>query len=162
MVGEAVGKRRERVFLVVVDETEEMHAALCFASLRAKNAGGRVALLYVTEKTDFMHWMAVEDLSQEESREEAEALLQKLSAKVNKWAGSMPVLFLRHGTRSGCLIQLIEEEPDISILVLGAATGAKGPGPIISALTGKYLGKLRIPITIVPGNLSDEQIAAIT
>jgi hypothetical protein len=57
---------------------------------------------------------------------------------------------------------LIEEEPAISILVLGAATGAKGPGPLVSALTGKFVGKLRVPITIVPGNLNDEQIKAIT
>ena len=154
-------KKTGRVFLVVVDETEEMGAALRFASLRAKKTGGRVALLHVMEKSDFMHWMAVEDLRQEECREAAEALMQKMSAEVNNWAGAFPVIFLREGIKSDCLFELIEEEPNISILVLGAATGSKGPGPLIAALTGKFIGKLRIPVTIVPGNLSDEQIREI-
>ena len=155
-------QNQDRIFLVVVDETQEMRAALRFASLRAKSTGGRVALLYVIEPTEFMHWMAAEDLSQEESRERAEEVMQNLSAEVNEWAGELPVLFLQEGVRDECVLELIEKEPAISILVLGAATGAKGPGPLISALTGKLMGKLRVPITMVPGNLSDEQIKAIT
>ena len=157
-----LSQSQDRVFLVVVDETQEMRAALHFASLRAKSTGGRVALLYVIEPTEFMHWMAAEDLSQEESRERAEEVMQNLSAEVNEWARELPVLFLREGMRDECVLELIEKEPAISILVLGAATGAKGPGPLVSALTGKLMGKLRVPITMVPGNLSDEQIKAIT
>ena len=153
---------QDRVFLVVVDETEEMRAALRFASLRAESTGGKVALLYVIEPTEFMHWMAAEDLSQEENRKRAEEVMQGLSAEVNEWAGELPVLFPREADRDECVLELIEEEPAISILVLGAATGTKGPGPLVSALTGKFVGKLRIPITIVPGNLNDEQIKAIT
>lgn len=152
----------KRVFLVVVDESEEMEVALHFASLRAKHTGGKVALLYVIEPSDFMHWIAAEDLQQEERRAEAEALLGDLSAKVNEWAGTMPVLYVREGSRKEELLALIDEEPDISILVLAAATGPGGPGPLISTLAVKQVGKLRIPITIVPGNLTDEQIEAIT
>ena len=162
IMAKQTAKGQGRVFLVVVDETEEMRAALRFASLRAKSTGGKVALLYVIEPTEFTHWVAVEDLSQEENRERAEEVMQDLSAEVNEWAGELPVLFLRVGTRDECVLELIEEEPDISILVLGAATGTKGPGPLVSALTGRLVSKLRVPVTIVPGNLSDEQIIAIT
>ena len=42
----------ERVFLVVVDESEEMQVALRFACRRAQHTGGRVALLYVIEPAD--------------------------------------------------------------------------------------------------------------
>jgi nucleotide-binding universal stress UspA family protein len=154
-------KRRERVFLVVVDESEEMGVALRFASLRAKHSGGKVALLYVIEPSDFMHWMAAEDLRLEERREEAEALLQDFSEEVCKWAGSMPMLYVRQGSRREELLTLIEEEPRISILVLAAATGPAGPGPLVSALTGKLVGKLRVPVAIIPGNLTDEQIESI-
>ena len=159
--GPEVDAPMRRVFLVVVDETEEMHAALRYACLRARHTGGRVALLYVIEPTEFTHWAAVESLSQEEAREKAESLLQGFSAKVTQWAGEMPVLHVREGSRRENLLALIEEEPAISILVLGAATGGGGPGPLVSALTGKFVSKLRIPLTIVPGHLSDEQIAAI-
>jgi nucleotide-binding universal stress UspA family protein len=150
-----------RVFLVVVDNTQEMEVALRFASRRARNTGGRVALLYVIEPNDFQHFMAVGDLMREEARNEAEQVLQKMAAQVSEMSGSFPILHVREGNRRDELLDLIEEDPQISILVLGAQTGQGGPGPLVSALTGKLMGRLRIPITVVPGNLSDEEIDSI-
>jgi nucleotide-binding universal stress UspA family protein len=155
------GKRADRVFLVVVDETEEMKVALRFACRRARNTGGRVALLFVIEPADFQHWMAVEDLMREEARTEGEQLLQRLAGQVNELVGSMPVLYVREGKVRDELMALLDEEPSISIMVLGANTGSRGPGPLVSALTGKMVGKLRVPITIVPGNLDNETIDSI-
>ncbi len=148
----------DRVFLVVVDETEEMKVALRFACLRARRTGGRVALLYVIEPAEFQHWMAVGDLMREEARSEGEQLLQRLAAQVNELVGTIPVLYVREGKVRDELFKLLDEEPRISVLVLGANTGSRGPGPLVSALTGKMIGKLRVPITVVPGNLGDEEI----
>jgi nucleotide-binding universal stress UspA family protein len=153
---------RERIFLVVVDATKEHEKALRFASLRARNTGGRVALLYVIEPAEFQHWMAVESLMREERRQEAEALLQRVSAEVQKVSGLTPVFYLREGNVHDELLKLIDEERSISILVLAAGTDKKGPGPLVSQLAGKQSGSLRIPITIVPGNLSDDDIDALT
>jgi nucleotide-binding universal stress UspA family protein len=155
-------KRPERVFLVVVDESEEMHVAIRYAALRAKSVGGKVALLYVIEPSDFVQWMAVEDLEKEESRAAAEVLLQQLSGEVTKLTGTLPVLYVREGGRRDELLKLIEEDPSISILVLAASTAPTGPGPLIAALTGKFVNKLRVPVTVVPGNLTEEQLEAIT
>jgi nucleotide-binding universal stress UspA family protein len=96
-----------------------------------------------------------------EARQEAEQLLQKMAADVQKLSGAMPVLFVREGVRRDELLKLIDEEPTISILVLGASTSPRGPGPLVSALTSKFVGKLRVPVTIVPGNLSLEDVEAI-
>ncbi len=153
---------QERTFLVVVDNSEELHVALRFASLRAKKTGGRVALLYVVEPADFQHWMAVEDLMREEGRQEAEAVLQKYSAEVQEWSGKTPVFYLREGKLRDELLKLIDEDQSISVLVLGAATGTEGPGPLISSLAGKMTSDLRIPLTIVPGYLTDEQLESLT
>ncbi len=152
----------DRVFLVVVDETEEMNVALRFACRRARHTGGRVALLYVIEPAEFQHWMAVEDLMREEARSEGEQLLQKLAARVNELVGSIPILYVREGKVRDELFKLLDEEPRVSILVLGANPGSRGPGPLVSALTGKMIGKLRIPVTVVPGNLGDEEIDLIS
>ncbi len=152
----------DRVFLVVVDETEEMKVALRFACLRARRTGGRVALLYVIEPAEFQHWMAVGDLMREEARSEGEQLLQRLAAQVNELVGTIPVLYVREGKVREELFKLLDEEPRISILVLGANTGSRGPGPLVSALTGKMIGKLRVPITVVPGNLRDEEIDIVS
>lgn len=152
----------DRVFLVVVDESQEMRVALHFACRRALRTGGRVALLYVQEPAEFQHWMAIGDLMREEAREEAESLLQKLSAEVQQWAGTFPIVYLREGSRAEELEKLLDEEPTISVLVLGASTESAGPGPLISHLVSKGTAKLRLPVTIVPGSLSDEEIIALT
>jgi nucleotide-binding universal stress UspA family protein len=161
-MNDAPRKPENRVFLVVVDDTEEMRVALRFACGRARNTNGRVALLFVVEPTDFQHWMAVGDLMREEARNEGEQLLQRLAAQVNEWTGTLPVLYVREGSRREELLKLIDEEPSISILVLGASVDKRGPGPLIEALTGKLVGKLRVPVTIVPGNLSEEEVDAIS
>lgn len=152
----------DRVFLVVVDNSEEMPVALRFACRRAEHTGGRVALLYVVEPADFQHWMAVGDLMREEARSEGEQLLQRLAAQVNELTGSLPVLYVREGNRRDELFKLIDEEPSISILVLAASIEQRGPGPLIAALTGKFISRLRIPVTIVPASLSDEDIDGIS
>lgn len=150
-----------RVFLVVIDDSPEMKVALRYACRRAAKTNGRVAMLYVMEPTDYQEWVGVSNLMRDEARQQAEAIMQRMAGEVQKHAGSFPILHFREGDRLDEVLKLIEEEPSISILVLGAATGPKGPGPLISSLTGKQVGKLRIPITIVPGNLSDADVENI-
>jgi nucleotide-binding universal stress UspA family protein len=150
-----------RTFLCVVDESEELHQALRYACRRAKNTGGRVALLYVIEPVEFQHWMAVSHLMEEERREQAEEMLQVVASVVQKLSGTTPVVYIREGKLTEALMQLIEEENHFSILVVGASTGGEGPGSLINYLM-KRVGKLPIPVTIVPGGLSDEEIDAIS
>jgi nucleotide-binding universal stress UspA family protein len=150
-----------RTFLCVVDETEELHQALRYACRRAKATSGRVALLYVIEPVEYQHWMAVGHLMAEERREQAEEMLQVVSSVVQKLSGTTPVIFIREGELTEQLMHLIESEPDLSILVLGAAARSEQAGSVISYVI-KRLGRLPIPVTIVPGGLTDEQIDAIS
>lgn len=149
---------RPAVFLVVVDNTPEMGVALRWASRRARRTGGRVGLVRVIRPADFQHWAAVGNLMSAEAREEAEQLLQEHAAEVFQLYGGMPILYLREGDTKTAVIELVEEEKDIRILVLAASTSRRGPGPLITHLTKKAIGQLRIPVTIVPGGLTDEQI----
>ena len=151
---------RERIFLVVVDETEEMRVALRYAALRAFHTGGKVALLSVVEPPGVQISQAVEERMAEERREDAEKLLTSLTADVKGTCGTVPIVYIREGRRREELLALIHEEPSITVLVLAAGAGQEGPGPLVTALIGRS-GQLHIPITIVPGGLSDEQIAAL-
>ncbi|WP_029012538.1 universal stress protein [Niveispirillum irakense] len=157
-----MSENKTRIFLVVVDETEEMTVALHYAARRARNSGGRVALLNVIEPGELQQWGAIQGLMEQEQREEAEQLLQRLAKEVVDISGTVPTLYIRHGQPSDQLLKLIREEPSISILVLAAGTGRGGPGPLISYVVGQMAGDLRIPVTIVPGYLSDDQLDAIT
>ncbi|MFC6855059.1 universal stress protein [Marivibrio halodurans] len=156
------GQRAPRTFLVVVDESEEMEVALHFACLRAKKTGGVVALLYVQEPAEFQHWLGVGELMQQERREEAEARLQSLSARANKLSGAVPILHVREGDRAEELMNLLEEDESISIVVLGSSAKGEGPGPLVSHLLSKGRTRIEIPVTIVPGSLSLEDVEQLT
>jgi nucleotide-binding universal stress UspA family protein len=151
-----------RVFLVVVDESAEMPVALYYASRRAQRTGGRVALLRVIPREESHGLASVEALMREEAQQEAEQLLQRLARAVVDEIGALPILYIKEGSPRDELMDLVTHDPSISILVLAAGTGPEGPGPLISFLATKGMSKLRIPVTIVPGNLTHEQIDAIS
>jgi nucleotide-binding universal stress UspA family protein len=150
------------VFLVVVDETQELRVALRYACRRAKRTGSRIAMLYVIDPPEPTQWSNISDLMREEAREQAEATLSTWADEVLKLTGQRPILHIREGDRREELLKLLASDPSISVLVLGAGTGPEGPGPLISALTGRYINALRVPLAIVPGNLSDKDIDAVT
>ena len=155
-------KRRRNKFLCVVDDTPEVRAALRFATRRARNVGGGVTLLRVIPHVQDQHWAGVGELMRAEAREAAENLLHSLAEQVQKDSGIMPELVIREGDTKTELLALMGEDPSIRILVLAAAPGKQGPGPLVSALAGQMSGNLAMPITIVPGSLSDEQIDDLT
>ena len=68
---------------------------------------------------------------------------------------------IRDGDTSEEILKLIDEDEDIAILVLAAGTGKEGPGPLVSGL-GKTAGDYPIPVAIVPGHLSDEDLDALS
>jgi nucleotide-binding universal stress UspA family protein len=152
----------ERVFLVVVDDSPELLTALRYASRRAKRTGGLVAMLYVIEPIEQQLSSSVNELMRQEAREQGEEVLHRFSELVVSLTGQLPRTVVREGNKRDELLKLIAEDPSISILVLGAATGAEGPGPLVTALAGKHAGSLRVPITIVPGSLDEAQIDAIS
>jgi nucleotide-binding universal stress UspA family protein len=158
----AAQARRDRVFLVVVDDSPERRVALRYACLRARKSGGRVALLRVIEPAGQVEWAGVGAMLAEERRQEAEKLLSGLAAEVNELTGGIPILLIREGDPRDELLALLEEDPRISILVLAAAAGGSGPGPLISALAGRYAAKLSVPMTIVPGAITDEELDRLT
>lgn len=160
--GSPAAADRSTKFLVVVDDTPECRVALRFASRRASRVGGGVALLHVIEPPDFQHWMGVEEVMREEAREEAERLLQGHAAEVYDQTEIRPELIIREGSKREELLALIEQDPDIRILVLGASPDKGGPGPLVKSLALEMSGSFRIPITLVPGTLTDEQVEQLT
>lgn len=153
--------KKDPVFLVVVDDSEEMHQALQFACGRAKAVGGKVALMYCVAPAEFEYWAGVGELMRQEAREAAEEKMTIHAEYAKGLTGEIPVLFVREGDTSDELLALIDEEPSISLLVLGADTQSETAGPLISFLTSRGASLCRVPITIVPGNLSDEQLDAL-
>ena len=147
-----------RFFLVIIDDSEELHQALHFACVRARATEARIALVYVIAPAEFAHWAGVGELMREEAREEAEEKMRVHSEYVQQLTGQPAQLFIREGDVAEQVIQLIDEQTDIRLLVLGADTNSDSAGPIVNYMTGRGASRCRVPITIVPGNLTDAQI----
>lgn len=151
----------ERVFLVVVDESPELRNALRYACRRAKRTGGRVALLYVMPPPEGQTWGGVADLMREEARQAAEQAVARYADIAATMTGQPPSIYIREGKSRDELVKLLNEDRSICVLVLGAASTGEGPGPLVTAFTRAGSG-LRIPLTIVPGALSEAEIDAIS
>jgi len=152
---------QSRVFLVVVDESPEMRNALRYACRRAKRTGGRVAMLYVMSPPEVQQWGGVADLMREEARQQAELVIARHAETVVALTGQPPAIHIREGQSRDELIKLIGEDRSISVLVLGSSSAGEGPGPLVTAFAGKLSNQLRIPLTIVPGALTEAEVDAI-
>ena len=153
-----------RKFLVVADDTVEFQTALKFACSRARSTGGYVALLRVIMPAVFEHWSGVREEIARQQRQEAEAALQLSAEYVQAETGLPPeFLILEADSNRAALKRVLTEDPDIKILVLAAGVGRGGPGPLVSAIgkDGVRWGSRKVPVTIVPGDLSDEEIAEL-
>ena len=154
------GHRRK--FLVVVDDTPECDRAVYFASRRAAGTDGGVVLLGVLELEGVnQQWLGVADLMRAEAHEEMEARLAKYVARARQVAGVTPETVVREGTPADCIAATIHEDRDVAILVLAAGTGKDGPGPLVAWLAAGHAAGFPVPVTIVPGALTDAELDAL-
>lgn len=149
-------------FLVVIDDSQECDRALYFASRRALRIGSTVLMLRVIETHDRnQQWLGVADIMRAEALEEANAVLDRHAARSASITGVMPQRVIREGEKVQELLDLIEDDEDIALLVLAAAVSKEGPGPLVSSLS-KNAGDFPIPIAVVPGHLSDEDLDSMS
>jgi len=149
-------------FLVVIDDSPECDRAVYFASRRALRTGAGVLMLRVIETHDRnQQWLGVADIMRAEAQEEANAVLDRHAARVSSITGVMPERVIREGEKADEMLALIDEDEDIAALILAAGTGNEGPGPLVSSLA-KSAGTFPIPVAVVPGHLSDEDLDSMS
>lgn len=150
-----------RKFLIILDDTQEMLNAIRYAAIRASKTGGAIEMLGIISAEDFQPFMGVADVMRAEAREKIEAHFQVFKSRLEKREGLTPTLVIREGDQIEAIIEHIKSDPEIGVLVLGAGT-EKGPGPLVAALTGRRMNEMQVPITIVPGGLTKEEITAVS
>jgi hypothetical protein len=151
-----------RKFLILLDDTPEMLNAMRYAAIRASKTGGAVEMLAVISPEEFQHFMGVADVMRAEAREKVEAHFQLFKDRMEKREGITPTLAIREGDRVDAVLEHIRSDPEIGVLVVGARADKSGPGPVVTALTGRRMHEMPIPVTIVPGSMTKDQIIAIT
>jgi len=149
-----------RVYLTIVDETEEARTALRFAARRAAKTGGAVHLLALVQRQSFNAFGGVQATIEEEARDRAEVLATSAAGELAFESGKMPQIAVRVGDAKTVVAEYLEEHPEVAALVLGAA--AEGaPGPLVTHFSTN-VGSLHCPLFIVPGSLSSEEIDALS
>lgn len=146
-----------RVYLVIMDETEEALIALRFAAHRAAKTGGAVHLLAVVEPQPFVAFAGVQATIEEEARARAETLVNAAAGNILSDSGLLPHIEVRVGEGVKLVRDYLAENPDIAALVLGAASEG-GPGPLVTHFAGTGVGQLPCPLYVIPGSLSDEAL----
>lgn len=149
-----------RTYLVLADDTPEFIVALRYAGKLAALRHGHLAVAKITEPTEFLGWGGVEEAVRIEAREKAERHMEQLAQKVQVETGITPSLIIREGVKTDEMIAICKSNPAICALVLGAS--GDGNNPMVSFFTSKGLGQINVPVVIVPGNLSEEFLAALT
>src|SRR5450756_1167171 len=87
--------------------------------------------------------------------------LDRAAGRANGIAAITPERVIREGDPTDQILDVIDKDVDIAVLVLAANPGPEGPGPIITMMASAA-GSFPIPVTIVPGDLSDEDIDALS
>jgi nucleotide-binding universal stress UspA family protein len=150
----------KRKYLVVIDDTEECDRAVYWAAKRAGRTKSQLVMLRMIDTGERnQQWMGVADIMKAEALEAANRAFDKYAARVKDIANIIPDRVIREGEPTQEIVKLIDEDTDIGILVLAAGTSNEGPGPLVSHLA-KNAGTFPIPVAVVPGHLSDEDIDA--
>jgi len=148
--------------LVIVDDSAEWDRAVYYASRWAIRVGGGVVMLRIIETEDQnQQWLGVADIMRAEALEEANAALDRAAGRANGIAAITPERVIREGDPTEQMLDVIEQDVDIAMLVLAANPGPEGPGPIITMMANA-VGTFPIPAVIVPGDLSDAEIDALS
>ena len=87
--------------------------------------------------------------------------MTRFAARAETVSGLTPERVIREGKHAEEILKLIDQDEDIAVLVLAAGVDKDDPGPLVSSLS-KAAGSFPVPIGIVPANLSDEELDALS
>ncbi|MBM0168711.1 universal stress protein [Altererythrobacter sp. C41] len=145
-----------RVYLVIMDETEEARKALRFAARRAAATDGAVHILALVQPQSFNAFGGVQATIEQEARDRAEVMATSAAGNLYSESGKMPTIAVRVGEGQAVIKEYLAEHPEVAALVLGSAPEG-GPGPLVTHFSA-HAGSLPCPLFVIPGSLSSEDI----
>ncbi len=148
--------------LVLVNNHFSTRAAVTWAAHWATRTGDDVAFLHVIEPEGLLNIGMIQNVVQAEERAQAERLLDTFAPLCEKITGQAPLRLIREGPLKETVRDVVkQEEANLSMLVLAASHREKGPAPLIGYLSSRMGSRVQVPLVLVPGSLSAEQIDAI-
>lgn len=145
-----------RVYLVIMDETEEAQVALRFAARRAVKTDGAVHILALVPPQSFNAFGGVQATIEAEARDRAEVMATGAAGNALIESGKMPTITVRVGEGEQVVREYLADHPEVAALVLGAAAEGN-PGPLVSHFSNRA-GTLPCPVFVIPGSFGAEDI----
>lgn len=142
-----------RVFLVVIDETDEARSALRFAARRAAAVDGAVHVLALVAQQNISAFGGVQDTIQQEGRDRAEMLAQGAAGSLMAEMGIMPTISVAVGDSQKMIREYLDEHDEVAALILGAASG-NNPGPLVAHFSA-HAGTLPCPLYVIPADYDE-------
>jgi hypothetical protein len=139
------------VYLLVADDSDEFQSALRKAASMANQNSRHVAILLVMEEEAFLHWGMIEKRIKKDQRAEAEKRIWEVASRVYDISGQRPSLYIKEGKTREAILEVLNTDPNIKMLVLGAGTASSNP--LVSYYTGKGLSSLKVPLLVVPDKI---------
>ena len=109
----------QRVYLVIMDDTEESSRALRFAARRAVRTGGTVHILALVPRQEFVVFGSIQATIEEEARERAEDLAREAAGSLASESGLSPAVAVRTGSGPQVVREYLGQHPEVSLLVWG-------------------------------------------
>ena len=92
----------------------------------------------------------------QEKRQQLEKHLTKLILEINQEIGVTPSISIREGEIMTEIIREIKITPSCTMLVFGKSHNALSDNIVLPKIAQKIGNKIKVPVTIVPENLSDD------
>ena len=154
---------QKRTFLCVIDGSPEVKQAIHYTARRAKKVGANIMLLGLVAPASGgseLMWGNVKNLVDNENHSHIKESVDNFVDYVKNITGFSPMTEITEGIATDIIKRTLKDHPEIRILVLGISE-QENPGPLIKELTtGKT--RLHIPITLVPGDILNEDIEMLS
>jgi len=149
-----------RKFLAVSDESEESLSALIFAAMRAKAVGAGLVFLRCARVPGVGGWIGLDKDISQDAIDTARLKAIEHAKLVEARVGIAAEIIVEDDEPVDAIRKLVARDAAIKSLVLAAGSGRRGPGPLVSRLArGHALSERPIAVTVIPGGLSDRQLA---
>ncbi len=141
--------------IVCIDIANASKTALRYTCYKAKKSGFAVQILAVMEASHKNLIFGSKVIAQDK-RQQLEKHLKKLMEEVYQEIGIMPSVSVREGEIMTEIIREIKATPTCTMLVFGKSHNALSDNIVLPKIAQKIGNKIKVPVTIVPENLSDE------
>ena len=112
-------------------------------------------IVATVDTAEFTYWLSVNNKMIDDIEKESKDALEELSVNIRSYSDVSCDYIIEHGSKLEAVKNLINLDNSISLLILASNKKDKNPGILVETISGDGYS---IPVVVIPGNLSDNDI----